>query len=66
MASGYTLYQFDQSGTPLQNLSFSVQGGGWYGMEFDTTPVPEPSCLGLLAGMGFLLLRRRNFRVVTL
>jgi hypothetical protein len=44
MASGYTLCQFTQTGTPLQNMSFnSLQAGGWFGMEFDTTPVPEPS-----------------------
>ena len=63
MSSGYTLYQFDQSGTPLQNLSFSLPGGYWYGMEFDTTPVPEPSSLALLAGglaAPLMLARRRS------
>jgi hypothetical protein len=61
MSSGYTIYQFSQSGTPLQNLSFSVQGGGWYGMEFDTTPVPEPSSLAVVgAGLAFLLRLRRK------
>jgi MYXO-CTERM domain-containing protein len=62
MSSGYTLYQFSQAGTPLQNISYnSVQGGGWYGMEFDTTPVPEPSALAFAAaGLGMLLRGRRR------
>ena len=61
MSSGYTIYQFSQSGTALQNLSFSVQGGGWYGMEFDTTPVPEPSSLAVVgASLAFWLRLHRS------
>ncbi len=43
-----TLFQFDQAGNPLQSLSYAVNGQ-WYGMEFDTTPVPEPGSLALAA-----------------
>jgi len=46
--STFTLHQFSQSGTPLQSIGYSVIGS-WYGMEFDTTPVPEPSSLVLTA-----------------
>jgi hypothetical protein len=46
----YTLYQFSQGGNLLQSASYTLSGGGWYGMEFDTTPVPEPGSLALAAG----------------
>ena len=48
--NSYNLYQFDQAGNPLQSLNYSsVSAGGWYGMEFDTAVVPEPSTLALAA-----------------
>ena len=53
MSSGFTLYQFSQSGTALQNLTYNLQGQ-WYGMEFDTV-VPEPSTLPLV-GVGIVFL----------
>lgn len=62
MSSGFTLYQFNQSGTALQNLTLNLQGS-WYGMEFDT--VPEPSSLPLVGiGVAFLsvLLRIKSRR----
>jgi hypothetical protein len=59
----YQLHQFSQGGTALQTVPYSVTGGGWYGMEFDTTPVPEPGSLALaamgLAGVVACLRRRR-------
>src|SRR5262245_31454472 len=60
LSSGFTLYQYTQGGTLLQSLSYTMQDTYWYGMEFDTTPVPEPGCLsfaGLSAAL-FLGLRR--------
>jgi hypothetical protein len=60
MSSGYTLYQFSQSGTPLQSVPYSVSGGGWYGMEFELVSVPEPAFCSLLgAGLACFLARRR-------
>jgi hypothetical protein len=58
--SNFTLHQFSQAGAPLQSVNYSVQGS-WYGMEFDTTIVPEPSSVVLLAlgVVAWLLLRRR-------
>ncbi len=47
--STFTLHQFSQGGAPLQSVPYAVQGS-WYGMEFDTTPVPEPPGL-MLAGV---------------
>jgi hypothetical protein len=46
--SNFFLHQFNQAGVPLQSLGYTVSGS-WYGMEFDTTPVPEPSSVVLLA-----------------
>jgi hypothetical protein len=60
MSLGFTLYQFSQNGTPLQNLSYSLQGS-WYGMEFDITPVPEPNSLALVGlGIASVFWRRRE------
>jgi hypothetical protein len=59
MSSGFTLYQFSQGGTALQNVTVNVQGS-WYGMEFDTTQIPEPASLPLVAGgIAFLSLMLR-------
>jgi len=58
--SNFTLHQFSQSGTPLQTMTYALQGA-WYGMEFDTTPVPEPSTLGL-AALGFVGLAVAGWR----
>jgi hypothetical protein len=44
--STLTLHQFSQSGVALQSVAYAVQGS-WYGMEFDTNSVPEPSGLAL-------------------
>ncbi len=62
--SGFTLHQFSQGGTPLQTVPYAVQGS-WYGMEFDTTPVPEPAgfVLAAFASVGLAAWRffaRRN------
>ena len=46
--SSFTLYQFSQAGAPLQSVPYSLVGS-WYGMEFDTTPIPEPGSLALAA-----------------
>ena len=46
--SSFVLHQFSQSGTLLQSTPYTLQGS-WYGMEFDTTPVPEPSTFVLAA-----------------
>jgi hypothetical protein len=61
LGQGFTLYQFTQTGLPLQNVTYSLPNGQWFGMEFDTTPVlePEPSGLWLLVmGIPLLLVRR--------
>lgn len=62
--STFTLHQFSQSGTLLQSVPYTLQGS-WYGMEFDTTPVPEPSSLVMaaLALFGFLAWQYRRRRV---
>ena len=60
--NSYNLYQFDQAGNPLQSLNYSsVSAGGWYGMEFDTQIVPEPSTLALTA-IGTTVLAIRAWR----
>ncbi len=61
----YNLYQFDQSGNLLQSLNYSsVAAGGWYGMEFNTEVVPEPSTLALAVlgttGLAVRVWRRRE------
>jgi hypothetical protein len=62
----FVLHQFDQSGNPLQSIGYTVSGS-WYGMEFDTTPVPEPASVALLSlggvGMVMLFRRRHNLKV---
>lgn len=56
-----TLYQFSQSGTLMQTYTNGSLSGQFYGMEFDTTPVPEPATLGmLLVGAAGLIVRRRR------
>ena len=55
-----TLFQFDQAGNLLQSLAYAVDGQ-WYGMEFDTTPVPEPSSL-VLSAIGLLGLAAWRWR----
>lgn len=57
-----TLYQFDQAGNALQNCTYSVPPQ-WYGMEFETFPVPEPSSMVVLGVAGLALLRRRAKRI---
>ncbi len=61
--STFTLHQFSQSGTPLQSVPYALQGS-WYGMEFDTTPIPEPSGFALataaLLGVAVWHLRRHK------
>jgi len=42
--SNFKLHQYNQLGTPLQTSSYAVQGS-WYGMEFNTQSVPEPSSM---------------------
>jgi hypothetical protein len=65
----YKLYQFSQLGTPLQSVSYSLSGGGWYGMEFNTALVPEPTTLALAAigaviSIGCLARKRRGRRLL--
>ncbi|HEV3137635.1 MAG TPA: PEP-CTERM sorting domain-containing protein, partial [Pirellulales bacterium] len=58
--NNFVLHQFSQSGTALQTIGYTLQGS-WYGMEFDTTPVPEPSTL-VLAAVSFVGLAAWNWR----
>lgn len=56
---GNLLHQFNQSGTYLQTMATGL-GGAFYGMEFETSPVPEPaSFLALLGGICFFKRRKR-------
>lgn len=59
--NGHTLYQFTQTGTFLQSTSFSL-AGSWYGMEFATSPVPEPASMAILGIGAAALLRKRRSR----
>lgn len=55
-----TLYQFSTSGTLLQTQAYSISGQ-FYGMEFETTPVPEPAAMILmLIGVSAVRTRRRR------
>jgi hypothetical protein len=58
-----TLCQFSQAGSLLQSQAYSLNGS-LLGMEFATTPVPEPSILALLGACAIALLgcvwRRRT------
>lgn len=59
--ASFNLHQFSQAGVSLQSVPYAVTGS-WYGMEFDSTPVPEPSTL-MLCASGFAALaasRRRR------
>lgn len=56
-----TLYQFSQGGILLQSPTYSITGS-LYGMEFETTSVPEPASLAALAVGAAILLRRRRTR----
>jgi hypothetical protein len=60
--TSYNLYQYSQPGILQQVYSNGALAGGQpYGMEFDTTPVPEPGTIGVLAiGAAALLARRRR------
>lgn len=42
--SNFVLHQYSQLGAPLQTSPYVLQGS-WYGMEFDTGSVPEPSSI---------------------
>jgi hypothetical protein len=57
--SGHVLYQFTQGGIFQQTSSYST-GGQWYGMEFNTAPVPEPASLAAIGVGFFTVLRRRR------
>ena len=61
LSQGSTLYQFTQTGLPIQSVSYSLSPQ-WYGMEFDTTPLlePEPASGAIaLVGVAMFLRRRR-------
>jgi hypothetical protein len=64
MSQGYNLYQFSQAGAPLQSFAVgAASGGGWYGMEFDILPAPEPSSIALgIAGITCAGLRAHRRR----
>lgn len=61
LSTPWTLHQFSQGGTLLQSVSYTFANpqGSWYGMEFDTTPVPEPATIAAL-GMALLATMRRR------
>ncbi len=46
--SNFKLHQYSQLGVPLQTTPYTLQGS-WYGMEFNTQPVPEPAGVFLAA-----------------
>lgn len=50
--SSFNLHQYTQSGTLLQTTPAYPLQGSWYGMEFNTGTVPEPSTF-MLAAFGF-------------
>jgi len=54
-----TLYQYSQAGAQLQAVTYSISGS-FYGMEFETTPLPGPASTAVLGLLGLRALRRRR------
>jgi len=54
-----TLYQFSQAGVLLQSPTYSISGS-FYGMEFETTAVPEPASLAIMAMAAAVVAYRRR------